>query len=256
MRPVTIVMTATVTPSQNTPCLARSSPSVRMQDYLQAIKYYLGCSSEHIKGILFIDNSNSDLTPIRRLVDGYKTNKHVELISFEGNDHPPEYGKGYGEFRLLDYGLSQSSNLNSEDIFWKVTGRLSVTNIEELIETSPDNLELYCDLRDVPFIGHKLGGNQWMELRLFACSVATYDNFFRGIYPELNQTHSYTTSPEQVLFKKIRYLSREGIYKRFAIQPKIEGYCGDNNVSYQSNGYILKEHVRSITRAVTPWIWL
>lgn len=255
MQPVTIVMTATITPNQNTPLLARSDPSLRMQDYLRALQFYVNCSNEHVKGILFIDNSNSDLSPLEKLVEASATSKKVELISFNGNDHPAEYGKGYGEFRLLDYGLRQSSTLKSEDRFWKVTGRLIVTNIEELIRTSPKNFELYCDLRDVPFIGHALGGNQWMDLRLFGCSVAAYDDIFREIYIEFNQTH-LSVSPEQVIFPKINNLVQKNIHKRFYIQPRLEGFGGHKNVSYQSKGYIFKEGIRSITRTVAPWIWL
>jgi hypothetical protein len=56
-------------------------------------------------------------------------------------------------------------------VLWKVTGRLRVLNLEKLIATAPERYDFYCDLRSVPLIGERLGGNHWMELRTFSCTV-------------------------------------------------------------------------------------
>ena len=47
----------------------------------------------------------------------------MEVISFQRNDHPVEYGKAYGEFRLLDFAVATTELLGDGDVFWKVTGR-------------------------------------------------------------------------------------------------------------------------------------
>jgi hypothetical protein len=136
--PTAIVMTATITPNANTPLLARSEPQLRMEDYKTALKFYLSCSNKLIDRIVFIDNSNTDLAPLTEIVRLSSTDKKVDLISFDGNDHPVQYGKGYSEYRLLDYGLGNTKLLKDFDTFWKVTGRLCVTNIEHLIKTAPE----------------------------------------------------------------------------------------------------------------------
>ena len=167
-----------------------------MQDYCEALEFYLrSIPSRYLDRILFVDNSNTDLSPLQRLVESVEHDKRVELISFDGNRYPPEYGKRYGEFKLLDHGLANCGFVADTDVLWKVTGRLRVLNLVKLIESAPAEFLFYCDLRDVPFIGNTFGGNQWMDLRLFACTVEGYDRFMRGRYPELRNHGSF--GPEQ-----------------------------------------------------------
>jgi hypothetical protein len=120
--PATVVMTATITPPQNAPALTRVDPRLRLEDYKQALRFYMAVPDHLVDRILFIDNSNADLSDLQRIVDAEAHDKRVELISFEGNDHPPEFGKRYGEFRLLDVSLAKSELIREriECSLWKV----------------------------------------------------------------------------------------------------------------------------------------
>ena len=106
-RPVGVLMTATLRPPAA--AVARSDPNDRLNDYLDALRFYLDTPDAVVNRILFVDNSASDLGPLQDLVRNHAHGKRVELISFSGNDHPPERGKAYGEFKLMDHGLKQST---------------------------------------------------------------------------------------------------------------------------------------------------
>lgn len=249
-----IVMTATITPSSGMVNLQRRDPEVRLQDYCDALEFYLKMPDEYVDRVLFLENSGSDLSKLETLAKTIEHNKQVEFISFVG-EYDPKHGKGTGETQMLDYGLSHSRFLCETDIFWKVTGRLKVLNMAQLLKTAPAGYELYCDLRDVPLIGDALGGNRWMDLRVFSCTVRNYNQLMRGRALDFSSLHC---SPEKTIFEDVKNLMNTGekVVPRFLVQPKIAGFSGFGNASYRSKSYIAKESLRQVTRLVAPWLWL
>lgn len=113
MKPAILILTATITPPDNVPNLKRSDPLIRRKDYLEALRHYLTLPNEVVDRIVFIENSQSDLSDLKELAERLGNNKHVEFISFNGLDYPPHYGRAYGEFKMLDFGVQNSVILNS-----------------------------------------------------------------------------------------------------------------------------------------------
>lgn len=248
-------MTATIAPPQGTPELARSDPKVRFADYSRALHFYLSLPASVLHKIVFIDNSDYDLSALEAATRDLPHHKQLEFLSFQGNDHPPEYGKGYGEFKLLDHGLSLSTILQPTDRVWKVTGRLRVLNLERLILTAPASYSMYCDLRSVPLIGDALGGNDWMDLRVFSWAGAGYDQYMRDRFEQL--LPGLSKGPEQYFFQVMKAAgARGGVVPRFRVQPQIAGHGGRLDVDYQAGSYRYKNALRRVARRVTPWIWL
>ena len=178
----------------------------------------------------------------------------MEIVGLPANTEDPNFGKGYGEFKLLDQGLERSRVLRRSDVLWKVTGRLQVLNMTELIATAPADYDFYCDLRSVPLIGERFGGNDWMELRAFSCSVPAYDRLMRGHYPRLKGL-----SPEHYFFQSVKAEWRLGvgnIVPRFRLQPRFAGFGGHRNADYQGASYQRKDAIRSLARRLAPWLWL
>ena len=95
-----MLLTATVSPPAA--AVARSDPNVRVRDYSKALDFYLSLPSSQFDRIVLADNSASDLTPIFASLSNLCSDKAIELLSFQANDHSPAMGKAYGEFRLLD----------------------------------------------------------------------------------------------------------------------------------------------------------
>jgi hypothetical protein len=194
-----------------------------------------------------LENSNHPLAALREAA-GQQSEKTVELVSYYGLDYPPSHGKGYGEFSLLDQGLERSRLLRSlapDDTFWKITGRLRVTNLPRIIRTAPRAYELYCDCKTVR--GH------WLELRCFSCSVQGYRDLLLGRFREFTGI-----APEVHLLDTVvlPLLKTRRIVPRFAVQPWIAGYGGNTDREYLSGREIPKLLVRSALRWIAPWWWI
>jgi len=247
MKPKVLVITATLKPPKEVTHLKRKSISLRLKDYKEALKFYLSLSEKYINKIVFIDNSNANISCLKRIVKEQKHNKEVELISFNGLDYDPGFGRAYGEFKLMDYGLKNSkiiSRLSNKDIFWKVTGRLKILNIEKMISKEENNIyDLLFDVYKIP--------SKWMDLRVYSCSIKGYISYFEGIYNKLKPINEFTLYKNYIL----EWSKNNLIKPRFKIQPKIYGYRGYDNRKYLSGKLLFKYYLRKTLRILTPQIW-
>ena len=121
-----LLMTAALVPPLS--AVSRADPAARLADYLDALAFYLSLPTATLDRVLFVDNSDADIGPVLDAARRLAGDKTVEVLSFQGNDHPPQCGKAYGEFRLMDYGLAHSALFAPDDVVWKVTGRLKGLN--------------------------------------------------------------------------------------------------------------------------------
>ena len=56
----------------------------------------------------------------------------IEIISINGMDQHPSFGKGYFEFKLVDYVMKHSlivKEAHADAKIWKISGRYKVLNI-------------------------------------------------------------------------------------------------------------------------------
>jgi len=246
-----LLMTATITPPPG--AVRRSDPRVRMNDYLSSLQFHLSLPSRLFNRLIFVDNSASDLSPLEELVTSTGHEKLVELISFSGNDHPPAYGKAFGEFKLLDFALTHTSILSERDTFWKISGRLQCLNIGDMLGAAPRRYDVMCDLHNVQTFGlGRCPFRPWMDLRLFSCTVSAYQRLFRGTYEAaksgFSPGHLY-----QVVLDARSYLE---IVPRFPREPHIAGFSGRFDTDYDSGSLRVKRLVRAALRRTFPRVWL
>jgi len=100
------------------------NPKERESHYLNALSYYLKKTKYKI---VFVNNSGEDIS--------YKVDNRdnrIEFLSFYGNDYDKSYGKGYGEFLILQYAFKNSVFISKCNYVIKITGRLIVKNITEI----------------------------------------------------------------------------------------------------------------------------
>ena len=246
-----LFLTATIAPPQA--AVTRNDPQVRLQDYLASVEFYLSLPTGIVDRILFVDNSGSDIAPIEKFVRKRITDKVVELISFEGNDQPVNYGKAYGEFKLLDFGIEHTSLLSENDHFWKVTGRLRVLNLADMVAAVTTHYDVLCDLHHFPFVGTgKVFDNRWMDLRLFSCTQSAYKKLFAGKYEEFGPRMNQDVLYDVVMDAR----SHMNILPRFPEQPVISGVSGRHDRDYHSGVQKMKTVIRSGVRKYIPFIWV
>jgi hypothetical protein len=244
-------MTATIAPADGMTQLVRSDPELRLADYCEALRWNLSLPDEVVDRVILLENSGSDLRPFAELARAEGTRKRIEFLSTDTGANPA-CGKGYAESLMIEEGLAKSQLLKPDSPFWKVTGRLRVLNFAAMIRGAPDAFDLYCDLRDVPLIGDALGGNQWMETRLFATTPAAYMRLFGG------KARCYDTI-EKKFYPLVRAAMAAGqniIHPRFRRQPILDGVCGGSGAEYRSPSYRTKEMIRAAGRLVAPRLWL
>jgi len=248
-----LLLTATISIPQGMGATAQVDPEVRLQQYLDAFAYYWALPDEAIDGIVLTENSGYDFAAFQAICDANPCGKRFIPVS-TSTDYPSSKGKGYGEFFMLDQALERlrQEGMPGDTRFWKTTGRLKIRNLAEMTRTAPDTFTVYGDFRRVPFVGRRLGGNEWVELRLIAMTLDGYDRFFRGHYDD-----GYVI--EQPFFDRLYPLYRaggSGIVPRFRRQPEFVGVSGWSNKNYDGLEYRLKGALRRNLRRWAPGFWL
>lgn len=246
----TLLLTATITPPQGVTSLSRADPGVRLDDYCRAFDFYCRTLTEGtITQLIFAENSGSDISRLRDLAEKHDVARKTEFICHPGLDYPPEYGRGYGEFMLIDKVMKSSSfiqNLQTHENIWKVTGRYILRNISGIITTRPPAADFYCHCRNIPM--------PWIDLFVLCWNKKAYDEFLDNIYQHLQE--SRIEGPCEQGFRKIidesNFKSR--IVKRFRTIPQLEGYRGLDGLRYEEMGLKLK--MRKLANVFAPWLWI
>lgn len=119
-----------------------SDVNVRLKQYLQAINFYLLHTS---CPIVFVENSNFEISPY--LPKDCDKNR-LEILTFDGNDYDKTIGKGYGEALIIEYALNNSRFLSNPHQIIKITGRIIIDDIKEIIAEiikAPNNV-VFADI--------------------------------------------------------------------------------------------------------------
>jgi len=245
-----LLMTATIAPLHGIPALVRVDPTLRLQDYQESLAFYIGLLGKCFDAIVFAENSKSDLAPLvaTSAKSGYVDK--VEFISFYGLDYPPVYGRGYGEFQLVEHAIKKSKLLSPGDIVWKVTGRYIVKNIEEIVASRPLTSDLYCHMRNYPY--------RLCELYLLAWNMRGYEAVIKGVYSHLrNDIVPNKHTIEETLFRQIldRSFEHINIVPRFKIVPIVHGVRGWDNSQY-SKKWSIKIATRRLANVFVPSLWI
>ncbi len=257
----TLVMSASVNPNGMNG-ISDESMQNREQQYIDTLKFY--SRQKCIHKILFVDNSNWDLSKIKRAV-GYE--EKISYLSFDGNSFPRAWGKGYGEFLLMDKAIDYLSCNSGNSIIIKVTGRFPILNISSLVNefSKRKNLQLAVDVVD-NWIYRALKlkwSSQSCRTIIYALTIDFYKKYLYGRYKEIHGSDGGFWDAESFMLsvsKDVRLLS--GIYLRFKTEPWLSGFAGGKNHAWiTANNYdgvlaITKRVIKQFCRWVLPFLWL
>lgn len=231
----------------------RTATDLRRADYLQGLRFYIEALPPEVRHIVFCENTGADLTEFQALSGlAAERGRALHFISFRG-ETPPEKGKGVCEFEILDRAHDwMAGRFPPQTVVWKLTGRLILKNVAGLIRSRPAGAGVYVNMRSVPLIGERLGGNDWAEMRVLSYTLAAYEDLMRARGPSFG----YVT--EKGLFQALHraWLAQGPIVPRFRRQPRFKGICGGSNKDYESLEYQVKDAIRSLARVVAPGLWL
>lgn len=245
-----LLLTATVRPPVDARSLARSDPQLRLEDYLDAFAFYLAeLHAGSVDGLVLCDNSGYDLARFEALARQHGLQDRVECISYRGLDHPARYGRGYGEFKLVDHAMSTSSLIAAAGrcaVVWKVTGRYKVRNIAALVASRPPRAALYCHAHDWP--------RPYVDLYVMAWTRAGHEEIVCGVYGRLRQDDTPKSAERR--FREVidGRPDRARIVRRFAHVPRVDGVrAGDNRDFRDLRGKYL---LRVLAMRLLPRVWV
>jgi hypothetical protein len=247
--PPVLLMTATIQPPADAVNLVRRDVALRMEDYRGALKYYIALLERGVLShIVFAENSNVDIAPLREITGRCRSPERVEFIQFDGLDHPGAYGRAYGEFKLMDHAMRNSeviAGLAALDEVWKVTGRYIVTNLAELLARRRGNPVLRVHCRDYP--------GPWADMYLMSWQPRFYAEHIQGLYHRLNEQE---TGVSERVFRRVveGWAADHDVAQRLKPVPELRGVRGFDGTDYGEAR--LKRQIRRAVQTVAPWLWI
>jgi hypothetical protein len=251
--PNILLLTATITPPSDAK-IARRDPTIRLKDYINALKFYLPLVTQCIDYIIFAENSNSDISCLKALVNEAKLSDKVEFIVIYGLDYPWSYGRGYGEFKLIEHVMNHSKLINTypKSIIWKVTGRYIIRNICHIIATKPPDFDIYCNFLNYSyFMNYRR--TPYLTLYLLAWTPSGYQIGLKNIYQELRC--DITKQIAEVTLRKIL----EQRLDKIKVIPHLKVPIRLDAIMAKANKKIVSWHPRQVlkyyVRRLLPWWW-
>ena len=204
-----ILLTATVRPSVFSKGIGSSEE--RLKEYLQAIQFYF---DRTVYPIVIVDNSNFDFSGL------LPSSSRLESLSYQGIDIGR--GKGWGECDILKYALRHSILLRDVDQIIKITGRLIVNNINQILSVCNDPTAIYADADLKLTYVHSYFfccSRPFLEIALFPRHEQMYDK--KGVHFE------------HVLGSAIRSCLDEYKYHEIKYPIYLIGHAGSSKENYK-----------------------
>ena len=219
-----ILLTACVNPG-GMPFTVLNDTSERLRQYREALDFYL---RETAQPIVFCENTLCDFSEDYK---EYIASGRLEYITFDGNNFDKSKGKGYGEALIMEEAFRRSQLLGQCNFVVKITGRLIVRNISQLIK---DNRRMFTDTIQT-FYPH----DNMIDSRLVILPKLFCIDDFLARKDSINDTEGYYF--EHLLYDAV--ISRKKyIYVPFLHVPLIDGVSGSTGNLYKSDNVKYNHH--------------
>lgn len=209
--------------SFNVPFTSITSVEERFSQYLCSIEYAI-THYQLITEIVFCENTGYAFNHVPLQEKALINGKKLEILSFRGDyDQIKQKGKGYGEGEIIRYALQNSEILGKRDTFFKLTGRLIVKNMDEIITATPfENSFIYHpkNIYQMP-VDH-------VETFFYKVNKNLYDKYLIDAYKEVDEPQFRFL--EHLFYERLSSLNLQS-FKRV---PLISGFSGSSGDPYES----------------------
>ena len=257
-----LVLTATVTPSAGVQ-VQRNDPVTRREDYKRGFRFWLKNADPRINRVLFLENSGEDLTYLRKIVEEENTfAKAVEFISTPCVAVPAGLHYGWGELKMLDYGLSQSRLVKETSHLIKATGRFTFPNISKLLDRTPADCDVMVDCRIpassyrkglnlIPALLKRQGAGLTTQLTIF--SHRFYQTHILGLVDTM-KPFGYPAMMEPLIYDEVTKMEHsDGVYLRFPVNCDPSGVGASLGDVYDSKARRAVRLLRAASRKTSLW---
>ena len=227
-----ILLTACINPAGMSKTVLQDK-DVRLAQYKRALDYYLKTAENKI---VFVENTGYDISDEYQ---EYIRKGRLEVLAFNGNSYDTRLGKGYGEALIIAYGLRNSKLLSSASDVVKITGRLIIRNINQLLDKSRTG-HLYCNLV-------KASSRKQTSYSIFFCAPKRFfTEYFLVDIALINDEKLYYF--EHYLNDCCKKWKKDGnIWKEYWLPILIYGQSGTSGTEYKTS-YLMyaKQYARYI----------
>lgn len=222
---ITLLLTGCVNPN-GMAFTKLQNKQLRKQQYQTAIKWYVENTAFDV---VFVENTLSDFT---NLIDD-SNKERLEVLSFDGNNYDRSLGKGYGEGLIVKYALENSSIIAHSDVIIKITGRLVVSNIKEIIAKHHKEImekSIICDVNRKVTVAFS---------RIVIAPIDFWKNYFMKSINKINDTCHYEF--ENALATSIREAVATQSTKLclFKLPYILEGISGTEGTPIENKSYLV-----------------
>ena len=128
LRRIPLVITSAVAPSSPVCHTSFVGVNPRLLEHLRGVLHWLFFSP--VQQLVLCDSTDFDYSPFLTKELIAASGKTVEVLRFSGSSEVvARRGKGFGEGELMRFVLNNSSTIRNANAFFKVTGKLWVSNI-------------------------------------------------------------------------------------------------------------------------------
>ncbi len=217
-----LLLTATIDPSvYNNVGNILTNVEERLNQYRAALKNYITESA--FTDIVFAENSGYlfDKDRYWRMAEEY--GKRFEYLSCPiYSKETEQFGKSYGESRLINDALAKSNLLLETDYFYKVTGRVYLKNSRNIVKSMKKHKNEFL----------VVDKHKWCYTHVFKVDKNDYQRFFSGAYERImlnrvNLEHNYYS----IIKENHDYLD----IGCFDVWPYVLGRQGSTGASYTNS---------------------
>lgn len=214
---VALLITGCIKPYVNQEWLVLKDPEERLRQYVESIRFYI--ENSDFEYITFCENSNFETSEKDTLtLLASSTGKHFEWLAFEGDLACLRYGKGGGEDEIVDYAFANSKWIEHTRTFVKVTGRLKVMNVNQILRGCVYGKNFFY--RDI-YRPHMHG----VDTRFYICDTEFFNKKLRNCYR--NVISEDVEGLEEDYYKLLK-----GEYTNPQSYMRIDGVSGGNGRIY------------------------
>lgn len=218
------------------PYTALNDTSVRLEQYVESLKYAIR-NYKSIQKIVFCENTNFNYDYSELIKEALKFGKKLEILSFLGDyEVIKEKGKGYGEGEIINYAINHSILLNRCVGFYKLTGRVTIQNMDKVISYT-NSSTAFLFMKSLRFRDDE----NYVSTVFYKVELNFYKKVLLEAYKEVEDSKKRYL--EYVFYDKLKKINCNS----FGKYPIVSGISGSTGFSYQqskislfkSNIYIL-----------------
>jgi hypothetical protein len=249
-----VVMSACIDPSNGSIKVPRNDPSVRLQDYINGLNFWINIPDRRLDKIVFIENSGYPLDALQELARIFNPlNKQIEFISLCCNEYPEGVHYGYAELNMIDEAFGTSKLINECSYLIKATGRLTFPAISRLLDRLPADFMFAVDCRNNSMFTTS-AAQIFTTTQLMIFSTSFYKDYLLNAKSQLSKEVGHIE--KLFYYKLMKFQGKKGAILRWPVNVDPSGYSSGWYKNYDSLKQKTTNKARAICRILFPNWWV